>query len=162
MNRPSVDAEMLRGPVDRAGDFAVLTKLLRVAMLLPVVAAIALAVRSRVCKAAEGEREPLLPLFLLAFVALVVAGSLGLIPRPVGAALNETARACLAVAIVAVGLKISPSEMKKVGRRPLRSWPARPSSSRRWCWRAGRSRAEARGIEQVALDQRKMRAVMPD
>ena len=80
MDRPSVDAEMLRGPVDRAGDFAVLTKLLRVAMLLPVVAAIALAVRSRVGKAAEGEREPLLPLFLLAFVALVVAGSLGLIP----------------------------------------------------------------------------------
>ena len=36
------------------GDFAVLTKLLRVAMLLPVVAAIALAVRSRVGKAAEG------------------------------------------------------------------------------------------------------------
>ena len=99
------------------GDFAVLTKLLRVAMLLPIVTAIALAVRRRIGKAAEGEREPLLPLFLLAFVALVVAGSLGLIPRPVGAALNETARACLVVAIAAVGLKTSPSEMKKVGAR---------------------------------------------
>ena len=42
MDRPSVDAEMLRGPVDRAGDFAVLTKLLGVAMLQPVVVAIAL------------------------------------------------------------------------------------------------------------------------
>jgi len=99
------------------GDFAVLTKLLRVAMLLPVVTAIALAVRKRAGKAVQDEREPLLPLFLVAFVALVVAGSVGLIPRWVGVALNETARACLVVAIAAVGLKTSPREMKKVGAR---------------------------------------------
>ncbi len=100
------------------GDYAVLTKLLRVAMLLPVVTAISLAARHRLQRAAETRSgDPLLPPFLLAFVAFVIAGSLGLIPKPIGAALNEVARACLVVSIAAVGLKTSPLEMKKVGAR---------------------------------------------
>jgi uncharacterized integral membrane protein (TIGR00698 family) len=101
------------------GDAAVVTKMLRVAMLLPVVMVISLAVRHRMRGAETGERngDPLMPTFLLAFVAFVVAGSLGLIPRPVGAALNEIARACLVIAIAGVGLKTSPLELKKVGAR---------------------------------------------
>ena len=100
------------------GDYAVLTKLLRVAMLLPVVAAISFAVRHRLQHAEEaGGSDPLLPPFLLAFVGFVIVGSLGLIPKPIGAALNEVARACLVIAIAAVGLKTSPLEMKKVGAR---------------------------------------------
>ena len=100
------------------GDYAVLTKLLRVAMLLPVVTAISLAVRHRLQRTEETRSgDPLLPPFLLAFVAFVIAGSLGLIPKPIGAALNEVARACLVIAIAAVGLKTSPLEMKKVGAR---------------------------------------------
>jgi uncharacterized integral membrane protein (TIGR00698 family) len=100
------------------GDYAVLTKLLRVAMLLPVVTAISLAVRHRLGRTEEtGRGDPLLPPFLLVFVAFVIAGSLGLIPTRIGEALNEVARACLVVAIAAVGLKTSPLEMKKVGAR---------------------------------------------
>jgi uncharacterized integral membrane protein (TIGR00698 family) len=100
------------------GDYAVLTKLLRVAMLLPVVTAISLVVRHRLQGAEETRSgDPLLPPFLLAFVGFVIVGSLGLIPKPVGVALNEVARACLVIAIAAVGLKTSPLEMKKVGAR---------------------------------------------
>ena len=100
------------------GDYAVLTKLLRVAMLLPVVTAISLAVRHRLQRTEEAPSgDPLLPPFLLAFVAFVIVGSLGFIPKPVGTALNEVARACLVIAIAAVGLKTSPLEMKKVGAR---------------------------------------------
>jgi uncharacterized integral membrane protein (TIGR00698 family) len=99
------------------GDFAVLTKLMRVAMLLPVVAAIAVIVRRRVQGSARREGEPLLPAFLLAFVGFVIIGSMGLIPKPVGSALNDIARGCLVVAIAAVGLKTSPLEMKRVGGR---------------------------------------------
>jgi uncharacterized integral membrane protein (TIGR00698 family) len=101
------------------GDYAVLTKLLRVAMLLPVVTAISIAVRQRLQRAEEatGRGDPLLPPFLLAFVGFVVLGSLGLIPKPVGVALNELARACLVIAIAAVGLKTSALEMKKIGAR---------------------------------------------
>jgi len=99
------------------GDFAVLTKLMRVAMLLPVVATIAVVVRRFAQGPAKRGGEPLLPTFLLAFVALVIVGSMGLIPKPVGSALNEIARGCLVVAIAAVGLKTSPLEMKRVGGR---------------------------------------------
>lgn len=101
------------------GDAAVLSKLLRVAMLLPVVIAISLVVRHRLQPGAQRGGDALLPMFLLGFVALVVAGSLGLIPDRVAMALNEVARACLVVAIAAVGLKTSPLEMKKVGARAI-------------------------------------------
>ena len=100
------------------GDYAVLTKLLRVAMLLPVVAAISLAVRHRLQRNEEtGSGDPMLPPFLLAFVGFVIVASLGLIPKPIGVALNDIARACLVIAIAAVGLKTSPLEMTKVGAR---------------------------------------------
>jgi uncharacterized integral membrane protein (TIGR00698 family) len=100
------------------GDYAVVTKLLRVAMLLPVVMAISLAVRHRLQRTDEPKGgDSLLPPFLLAFVAFALASSFGLIPKPVGTALNDVARACLVVAIAAVGLKTSPLELKKVGAR---------------------------------------------
>jgi uncharacterized integral membrane protein (TIGR00698 family) len=102
------------------GDVAVLSKLLRVAMLLPVVTAIAFAVRRRM-RGGEQRRsgDPLLPPFLLVFVALVIAASAGLISKPVGVALNDVARGCLVVAIAAVGLKTSPLELRKVGGRAV-------------------------------------------
>ena len=99
------------------GDVAVLTKLLRVAMLLPVVMTLSLTIRRRSRGEASTRQDPLLPSFLLGFAALVVAGSVGLIPKAVGSVLNDGARACLVVAIAAVGLKTSPLEMKKVGLR---------------------------------------------
>jgi uncharacterized membrane protein YadS len=99
------------------GDFAVLAKLLRVAMLLPVVVALSLLVRHRLQHTGARNGDPLFPPFLLAFAAFVVAGSLGWIPPSVGTLLNDIARACLVVAIAGVGLKTSPLEMKRVGAR---------------------------------------------
>ena len=102
------------------GDYAVLTKMLRVALLLPVVMALSFAVRHRFGRDDVDRRNnPLLPHFLLAFIGFVVVGSLGWIPKPVGAALNEISRACLVIAIAAVGLKTSLVEMKKVGARAI-------------------------------------------
>lgn len=99
------------------GDVAVVTKLLRVSLLLPVVMVISLSFRHRVVRADTGKGNPLFPAFLLAFAGFVAAGSLGLIPKVVGPVLNDVARACLVLAIAAVGLKTSPLEMKKVGGR---------------------------------------------
>jgi uncharacterized integral membrane protein (TIGR00698 family) len=99
------------------GDYAVLTKMLRVALLLPVVMVVSLLFRKSRMPRATGSADALLPPFLLVFVAFVVAGSMGAIPKPVGAALSEVSRACLVVAIAGVGLKTSVAEMKKVGAR---------------------------------------------
>ena len=101
------------------GDYAVLTKMLRVMLLLPVVVAISLVVRHRVKTGGGDRKDPLLPGFLLAFVGFVIVGSLGWIPKPVGAALNEVSRACLVVAIAAVGLKTSLLDVRKVGARAI-------------------------------------------
>jgi uncharacterized integral membrane protein (TIGR00698 family) len=101
------------------GDYAVLTKMLRVTLLLPVVMVISLVVRHRLRTPASRGSDPLLPPFLLAFIGLVVINSVGWIPKPVGAALSELSRACLVVAIAAVGLKTSLLEMKKVGARAI-------------------------------------------
>lgn len=102
-----------------AGDAAVLTKMLRVAMLLPVVMALTLIVRHRVGTEGAGRSDPLFPPFLVVFLLLVIAGSAGLIPAPVANAMNAVARACLVVAIAAVGLKTSLLEMRKVGGRAI-------------------------------------------
>jgi uncharacterized membrane protein YadS len=51
------------------GDAAVLTKMLRVAMLLPVVTALTLVVRHRLRNSEVRSGDPLLPPFLVAFVA---------------------------------------------------------------------------------------------
>jgi len=102
-----------------AGDSAVLTKMLRVAMLLPVVMALSIAVRRRARGARARRSDPLLPPFLLVFVALIAAGSFGFVAKPVAAAMNDIARGCLVVAITAVGLKTSPLEMRKVGGRAI-------------------------------------------
>ena len=102
-----------------AGDAAVLTKMLRVAMLLPVVLVLTLVVRHRFGTEGAGRDDPLLPPFLIVFVVLVIAGSVGFIPTRAASAMNDVARACLVVAIAAVGLKTSPLDMKKVGGRAI-------------------------------------------
>ena len=63
-----------------AGDAAVLTKMLRVGMLLPVVLVLTLVVRHRFGTEGAGRGDPLLPPFLIVFMLLVAAGSAGLIP----------------------------------------------------------------------------------
>jgi uncharacterized integral membrane protein (TIGR00698 family) len=101
------------------GDYAVLTKMLRVTLLLPVVMFLSVAMRHRLQGADTRGGDRLLPPFLLVFLAFVVVGSLGWIPKPVGAALNEVSRACLVIAIAAVGLKTSLLELKQVGGRAI-------------------------------------------
>jgi uncharacterized integral membrane protein (TIGR00698 family) len=100
-----------------AGDYAVLTKMLRVAMLLPVVIGLGAAFRARRPVGSVANREPLVPLFLVGFVALVIMASLGWVPANVQSALGHASRACLIVAIAAVGLKTSLLEIRQVGRK---------------------------------------------
>jgi uncharacterized integral membrane protein (TIGR00698 family) len=97
------------------GDIATYVKLLRVAMLLPVVLAISFAV-------AHGRRDErarvTLPVFLVGFAALVVVNSLGLLPQAAIAMINEVSRWCLVAAIAALGMKTSFKDLFAAGFRP--------------------------------------------
>ena len=98
------------------GDIATYVKLLRVAMLLPVVLAISFVVARN---GDGGNARPTLPLFLVGFAALVVANSLGLLPKPAIAFANDVSRWCLVAAIAALGMKTSFKELFAAGFRPL-------------------------------------------
>lgn len=99
------------------GDTATVVKLMRVAMLLPVIMVTVLVMHNR--KAAEGPKPPLLPWFAVAFAILVVVNSLGWVPRPVAAAGASLSGWCLVAAIAAIGIKTQIRQLLAVGVRPV-------------------------------------------
>ncbi|MFL5296661.1 MAG: YeiH family protein [Phenylobacterium sp.] len=101
----------------QTGDVATYVKLLRVAMLLPVVASIAFVI-SRAGGGAGRARVPI-PTFLFGFAALVALNSLGFLPKPVLAAASDISRWCLVVAIAALGMKTSFKALIAAGWRPI-------------------------------------------
>jgi uncharacterized integral membrane protein (TIGR00698 family) len=100
-----------------AGDIATYVKLLRVALLLPVVFAIPLVFWRSNVEAARG--KPSFPLFLLGFAGLVALRSAGVIPGPTVDVLNDVSRWCLVAAIAALGMKTSFKQVFAVGWRPI-------------------------------------------
>lgn len=102
-----------------AGDVSTVVKLMRVAMLVPVVLAFTLLFRTSAQAAARSARRPLLPSFLVAFVVLVLLNSTGLIPQAVAAAASDLSRWCLVTAIAALGIKTSLQRLAEVGWRPV-------------------------------------------
>lgn len=103
---------------EQTGDIATFTKLLRVAMLLPVVLALSVLFRART---APGETRARLPFqgFLFAFAGLVTINSVGAIPEPLRLGMVEISRWCLAIAISALGMKTSLQALAQVGLRPI-------------------------------------------
>jgi uncharacterized membrane protein YadS len=99
------------------GDTATVVKLMRVAMLLPVIMVTVLVMRNRA--QAEGPKPPLLPWFAVAFALLVVVNSLGWIPRPVAAAGATLSGWCLVAAIAAIGVKTQIRQLVDVGLKPV-------------------------------------------
>jgi uncharacterized integral membrane protein (TIGR00698 family) len=95
---------------EETGNVATFTKLLRVAMLLPVMVTLSFVFHAHNTKAGRQ-----LPGFLIAFVALLVINSMGVIPVPALAALKSGSRWCLVTAIAALGMKTSLKAMAEVG-----------------------------------------------
>ena len=104
-----------------AGDTATIVKLLRVAMLLPVVFVISLI--THLNSPGEGKdgvkRAPLLPWFAVAFAVLVGINSMGWIPGVIQTGAGEVSRWCLVTAIAAIGMKTSLKEMAVMGWKPV-------------------------------------------
>lgn len=111
-----VGAGYLIGPA--AGDAAVIVKLFRVALLVPVVLLVTVSLRRRCTEAAAGT-GPWLPWFLKLFIVLVVLNSLELIPQAAQPLMQDGSRACLVLAIAALGLKAAPRSLLDEGWRPL-------------------------------------------
>jgi uncharacterized integral membrane protein (TIGR00698 family) len=104
--------------VGAGGDTATVVKLMRVAMLLPVVVSIGLWARALGAHG-EGERPPLLPWFVTAFAALVVFNSLVPLPEFIRDAGNTASRGCLITAIAALGIKTHFQEIVDIGWKPV-------------------------------------------
>jgi uncharacterized integral membrane protein (TIGR00698 family) len=99
------------------GDTATVVKLMRVAMLLPVITLTVMLMHSG--PAAEGKKPPLLPWFAAAFAVLVLVNSLGWIPRQVAATGSTFSGWCLVAAIAAIGAKTQVRQLLSVGLKPI-------------------------------------------
>jgi uncharacterized integral membrane protein (TIGR00698 family) len=101
---------------NEAGETATLVKLFRVTMLAPVVLVFSLGIRLRgLAGEVGGARPPMLPSFVLAFLALATVNSLGLVPTRAADALGELSRWALLTAIAAVGMRTSLRRILDVG-----------------------------------------------
>jgi uncharacterized integral membrane protein (TIGR00698 family) len=100
-----------------AGDTATIVKLLRVAMLLPVIVVLSLIFRERETK--NSIRPPLLPWFAVAFGVLVALNSFVALPKPMLVAAGETSRFALVLAISAIGMRTSLKELTVLGMKPV-------------------------------------------
>ena len=108
-----------------AGDAATITKLMRVAFLMPVLVVIALVVRARVAGKSgsagfgSAPKTPLLPWFTVLFVVLMLINSTGWMPSSVQSGASDLSQAFLVLAIAGVGLKTSLKEVTQLGWRPV-------------------------------------------
>ena len=100
------------------GDVATVMKLVRVGMLAPVVIIVGLLTR-RADPHSDGPKEPLLPWFAVAFLALAGACSTGLVPAVIREAMVEASRWCLVLAISALGMRTNLASLVEVGVRPF-------------------------------------------
>ena len=103
---------------DVAGNTATIVKLVRVAMLIPVIAGLAFFLRNR--GGSDGQIEgsaTRFPTFLIGFIGLVIVNSFGLIPPLVATIAAESSRWFLVIAIAGLGTKTSLGQLMEVGPR---------------------------------------------
>ena len=106
------------------GDYATIVKLFRVSMLAVVVVVVSTLFKKAREQGEDGDgtvatKQALVPWFLWVFVALVIINSIGGVPAAVQAGLNDVSRACLVVAIAALGIKTSFGQLARAGWRPF-------------------------------------------
>ena len=102
-----------------AGDAATITKLMRVAFLMPVLVVVSLVVRSRAAGTGTAVKAPLLPWFAVAFVVLMLLNSTGWVSSTVQSSASTLSQAFLVLAIAGVGLKTSLKDVTQLGWRPV-------------------------------------------
>ncbi|MEL6531639.1 MAG: YeiH family protein [Pseudomonadota bacterium] len=105
---------------EEVGELATLVKLIRVAMLAPVILIASLIIRAQMKNAeGSGDKPPILPSFVVGFLVLVTANSFGLIPTAISELGAQVSRWALLAAIAAVGVKTSLKDVVDVGGRAI-------------------------------------------
>lgn len=103
-----------------SGEIAVVTKLARVMMLAPLVIGLAVFVsRSRPDRAHANTHGPLVPFFILGFLALVLLNSSRVLTDQLRAPIVSATPVLLTAAMGALGLGTNFTKLKKHGFRPL-------------------------------------------
>ncbi len=106
-----------------AGDAATLVKLMRVAMLLPVIALAAVLARRYEREQGgdqpTGPRPPLLPGFAVGFALLVLVNSSGWLPAPLVQAGQGASQFLLVASMAAIGMKTQLRDIVTVGWKPV-------------------------------------------
>jgi uncharacterized integral membrane protein (TIGR00698 family) len=101
-----------------AGGYAIVVKLTRTLLIVPVVLALAAGARRRNAGASV-RYGGIVPLFLVGFVAAAAVGSTGVLDAHVRHDLSAAALFLVAVALAAVGLSAQPARIRAAGIRPL-------------------------------------------
>ncbi len=109
-----------------ASDHAVVVKLVRSLMIIPIVIGLALLVRRRegaVERAGRGgpvrRLVGLVPWFLIAFVVAVALNSVGWVPEGSHGALRQVAVFLIATALAAIGLSTDVRALRRTGPKPM-------------------------------------------
>lgn len=101
---------------NETGEVATLVKLIRVAMLAPVVLIVSMIVRNSMVDGEDaGKRPPILPTFVIGFLIFAGLNSIGVIPASVSEAMSNLSRWALLISIAAVGMKTSLKRILDVG-----------------------------------------------
>ena len=100
------------------GDVATVVKLLRVAMLLPVIVITVISYRKSGTEPGA-KRPPLLPGFAVGFTVLVALNSFNMVPVAVAAFGSDVSRWCLVAAVAALGTKTRLRELASIGFKPV-------------------------------------------
>ena len=108
---------------DEAVETATVVKLTRVVLLAPLVALVALSRRRRDAASAEagesGTRPPILPLFVVGFLAMIVVRTSGVLSDSQLDVAGDLEKILLTIALVSLGLGVSVAKMRQLGGRPL-------------------------------------------
>ncbi|NDW15812.1 putative sulfate exporter family transporter [Alteromonas genovensis] len=106
---------------EEAGDMATLTKLVRVAMLMPVVLIMMLIIK-RFYTTKQNMKEgdvPKVPLFLVGFIAMMLLNSFVTLPEYIVGTGSQVSRFFLVVSITAIGMKSNLGKLAEVGALPI-------------------------------------------
>ena len=114
-------AGVVGGPESTAMQYAVVVKLSRVVLLAGVIACLAVHLRRRglAAVAHAPDRAPLVPGFVVGFLAMVVLASTGAVPAPVLDVASRLQSVLLAMAMFALGCGVKFSELRTIGWRPF-------------------------------------------